>query len=283
MSSVSAISSAGSAACAVSSSVPAAFIAPIQPRPVEAKSYYAHLWADAATGRRDHSFPRRVEAGKPLRLTHNRPPAAFGESGAWASVRMHYRTDGGAWTSVAMAPDTYGRAAEICIPATAKGQLQVVFELETASGTKVWDNNGAPGVDYRAEILPTGGATIRFLEDWTHDVTGTLRPGQTVAIAYDVTRLLQFLWGTTYNGMATYGASVFVSFDGKPAEEFRFGGDFQQVEMPKLKVPEGAHTMSVWFRGSARGPAHFMGTPVGGAAWDSAWGHNYNFAIAQAA
>ena len=232
-------------------------------------------------------FPKVVEAGKPVRITYSRRPEDLGVVGAIAQVTAGVRIDGGPPQRVRLdmqARDDHrfkiGPMAEVVIPDSARNELVVAFEVETRDGRRVWDDNGGRTVGYRATILPKGGALIRFDADWTHAVVGDLRQGETVRVAYDVGRLLKFLTGTSLNGLATYVASLFVSFDDGPAQEHRFGRDFETAELPAFRVPPTATTMCLWFVGSARGGHTFNNIHVGGFAYDSNWGKNYRFPIA---
>jgi hypothetical protein len=273
-------------ACRLPCLTPAPDPGDVHPVPVAATRYRAAVWTDPVTGVTHSDFPPAVEAGKPVLLGYSRRLQDLGVEGELQEVVARVRIDGGDWQRVPFdmqARDDHrfkiGPVAQLMIPDWARDELQVAFELVARDGRRIWDNNGGPGLDYRTTILPQGGALIRFDADWTQTVVGDLRQGETVRVAYDVGRLLRFLTGTSANGLPTYGASLFVSFDDAPPQEYRFGRDFETVDMPSFRVPHGASTLSLWFVGSARGGHTFYDIHVGGFAYDSNWGQNYRFPV----
>jgi hypothetical protein len=204
---------------------------------------------------------------------------------------MHWRVAGGPVQSRVLVDGSRDRQTgelvrlpgRIDLGADARGEIEMWFEQETTDGRTLWDS--AFGQNYRARIVPTAGTTIRFDENWDEAQSAPVRAGDAVRFAYDVDRMLGRLAGTQHHGAPTWSVSAFVSFDGGPAQELplvvpRHGPQGGTLELLPFEgctvVPEGAHQMSVWFRGTSYAGAR---DNIGGPAWDSDFGRNYSFPV----
>ena len=101
-----------------------------------------------------------------------------------------------------------------------------------------------------------------------------IKRGQSFEVAYDVDRLRNDLGNGWYRMGPTFFAAAYVSFDGKPAQEFRLTNyDMQgniSVAQPRVQVPDDAKDVRIWFYGSTQG---------GRFQYDSNYGANYHFAV----
>lgn len=234
-------------------------------------------------------FPAIAEAGKPFYLRYHRGLSDLGTTGEISKIRAHYRVDGGAVKTKLIADGTHDLhtaqlqriPAKLTVPNSASGEVEYWFEIETKDGRRLYDSDF--GANYRVPIAPRGGATLRFDDLWGEAVSGPIRAGETMRIAYDVDRLKQFLRGTFHHGAPTWSVQAFISFDGKAPSELPLLA-IQRGEMGQhldvvpyeaaVKVPEDAHSVRLWFRGSSYG-----GSVFGGPAWDSDHGANYTYPV----
>lgn len=276
----------------------------IFPKPMPAASYAAtfsfiHRWNELTlsptSGAAGPQLPSFVEAGKPFTVNYNRSPQDIGQQGTVASVDMFYRVGGSNEVKTAKIADgsrdmrsgqLLYMPAKLDIPAQAKGDLEYWFRMKTTDGRELWDSDF--GKNFHATIVPQGGSTIKFDENWDEKSSGPVYAGETLRLAYDSDRLKQFLRGTSHHGGATWHVSAFVSFNDRPAVELPItvpergaqGGmtvDMNTHEVA-IAVPDDATKVSVWFRGSSYGGSvHNLGGP----AWDSDMGRNYTFAVQQ--
>jgi hypothetical protein len=234
-------------------------------------------------------MPETAEAGKPFAVTYYRNLSDVGGQGELAKIQLKYRIDGGPVKTKSIAVgqrdlhtgQLIRLPAKIDLPANAKGEIEYWFELESKTGHKYYDSDF--GKNYHANIIPAGGSVVKFDDLWGDAVSGPIKAGGTLRIAYDVDRLKQFLYGTWHHGAPTWNISAFVSFDGRGAVEipltvpkrgqFGVSQDMIPVEAA-VEVPADAKQVSLWFRGSSYGGSRF-----GGPAWDSNYGVNYNYPV----
>jgi hypothetical protein len=114
-------------------------------------------------------------------------------------------------------------------------------------------------------------ATIRFADDFTEHVTGSLVAGGAVRIDYDLDRLTECRGST--GGSEVWGVSGYVQFDDGEPETFglsRLDGGRVVSEVATIAIPDGATRMTTWFSVSNR---------WGCIAYDSDFGANYGWDI----
>lgn len=278
---------------------PSPFTEQIAPRPLPVTSYGANFstwsrWNSVDVGQNAGAgWPQLLgmaEAGKPYVVTYSKELADLGQQGELKKITLHYRIDGGPVKKKAIADgsrDLQSGAllripAKVDIPATARGEIEYWFVLETKNGQKHYDSDY--GKNFHADIAPAGGAVVKFDDLWGEAINGPIKAGETLRIGYDVDRLKQFMYGTWHHGFPTWSIVAFVSFDGKPATELPIvvpqrgpngGGvsDMIPVEAA-IEVPKDAKNVSIWFRGSSYG-----GSVFGGNCWDSNFGKNYTYDV----
>lgn len=277
---------------------PSPFSAEIAPRPQPARSYSVHhtswsrypsidLTPTSSWGA--PAFPELAEAGKPFVVDYQRGLSDLGQQGELKKVTLHYRIDGGPVKKKVIADGQRDLQtgqliripAKLAIPATAKGEVEYWFSLESKSGGKFYDSDY--GKNFHANIVPAGGVMVKLDDLWGDAVSGPIKAGGTLRIAYDVDRLKQFLQGTWHHGAPTWNIMAYVSFDGQPPLELPVtipnrGDHGMYVDMVPVElaveVPSSARQVSLWFRGSSYG-----GSVFGGNAWDSRHGANYNYPV----
>lgn len=252
-----------------------------------------HRWADIevapniAVG--GPQLPFIAEAGKPFRVRYARNPADIGQSGTPARITLKWRMEDGPVHTAMIADGTRDmRSGELLrrdvildIPTDARGTLATWFEVETTDGALLFDSDY--GRNYRAQIVPVGGAALRFDDWWGEQLHGELVAGGALRLPYDTDRLRQFLYGTTHRGFETWNVTAFVQFmtaNGAQtpielpltvAERGPQGSTIGTATYePAIPIPDDATEVSVWFRGSSYG-----GSVFGGNAWDSNEGLNY--------
>lgn len=208
-----------------------------------------------------------AEAGKPLTLvTH---PDMFATA---AKVDVVYRFPGEREEHRLPILDgtrDMRTGAPVCLPATfdvpadASGTLRIAFEVTGQDGHKrtQWNPH------YDAIVMPKGGATVVFDDDWGETVHGQVQAGEKLQLAYDADRLKEVL-GTGGDVRMT----ACVSFDGEPPVELPLNLDREPgtTFLPALQVPYDAQNVRVWFRGEGDGKVDY----------DSDFGKNYAFAVA---
>ena len=252
----------------------------IEPRPFEIKQYVA---------KRDYFesermlFPPFAEAGKPIAVTYDpkylldrdRKPVTDADG-----VKVRSRADGAKeWTTCELQKKANGSfAGAIDVPADANRELQVVVEVSRPGKPAVWDNNGAPGVDYRTPIVPQGGAVLRFDENWDESlVSGELKPGGALRILYDASRVLNHLKFSHYNGVMC-DVNMLVQFDSREpvvvplVRPKSAQAPVDTVVVPAIRIPEDASEVRISFVADSNiGPREV--------AWDSDFGRDYRFPV----
>lgn len=212
---------------------------------------------------RDPSFV--AEAGKPLAVVP--PPRLFG--GGTKSVAFTWRLDDGRTGTTPITDGTRDPRtgalvplpARVDVPPDAAGRLRIRFEVEDKDGRvrTQWDPS------YDAVVLPKGGATVFFGDDFTYGVDGQIRASETLRIAYDADRLQKIIGRVDVDD-----ARACVSFDGAPPIELPLLGEGGVAFLPGVRVPDDALSVEIWFKGSAGGE-------IG---WDSRLGKNFTFDVA---
>ncbi|MBI3180993.1 MAG: hypothetical protein HYZ28_02485 [Myxococcales bacterium] len=222
--------------------------------------------------------PHGVEAGKPLVVSYFQEPSHLGRPDAkLTSVKMHYRIDGRDYPPLEVvgrgrySAEPVRLTKQIDIPADAKGELEYWFECATDRGETLWDSKF--GENYRLNIIPVSGGTIRFDDLWGESVKGPLQAGGTLRLSYDADRVRQFLgdqWHRTGNTLSITGH---VSFDGRPPVVLPISTfDTQHgihLHEAAVEIPSDARKASIWFKG----------TGVANSIYDSDFGANYTFDV----
>ncbi len=117
-------------------------------------------------------------------------------------------------------------------------------------------------------------AQLTFGEDWSEKLTGAMRGGGTVRIAYDLDRIRDCRGET--NDSQVWGAGGYASFDGGEPVAFelsRLSNGAVVPVIPELEIPSSATTIELWFAVSNK---------WGCIAYDSNMNANYQFDITPA-
>ncbi len=162
----------------------------------------------------------------------------------------------------------------------ALGQLQVAPYAVMPEGGRLFDHNRNPG-DFANYIVAapdyaiapaasvctaTVGATLVFAADWSEQRTGALAAGGEATIAYDLARLSTCRgepWDITAN--VRFGDPSPGGLGGEQVTASVRGGS------ASFTVPPNAQELVIWFEN----------TGAGCQAWDSNYGANYTFDLAQ--
>lgn len=197
-------------------------------------------------------------AGRPLVINYQRNRGTIGaHDESLSTLTFHSRIDGVPQPpqQVTCDPgrtDAYGSKFTLDIPADAKGEVEYWFEAKTESGKTLWDSKA--GANYKVDVIPGGGPTLRFDDLWGEVVSGPIKAGGSFELAYDVDRLRQFLSNGWYRMGNTFHVKAHVSFDGKPAKSYPLTNwtmDHElQVTQPTIEVPDDAREVRIWFHGS---------------------------------
>lgn len=154
------------------------------------------------------------------------------------------------------------------IPLNHPGELEVWFQVTSASGCTAWDSDY--GHNFRFQVQEAG-PTVRFLGDWRVEATASTVGAKNVVFEYEPSRLPRCRQG--YNGLPTWDILLWYRFDGGSASYFpttRVDGTTRLMNPVVLAVPSGAKHLEVWFKGNDR---------AGCVEWDSRYGQNYHFAL----
>jgi hypothetical protein len=253
--------------------------------------------------RTSRSTLAQVRAGGFVGLRFEEPVPSGSGRGIVESVRSFVRIDGGPirTTDVRAGDEAAGFRAGVesganhlvRIPATARRSIELWTEVAFRGGERVWESNG--GRNFIAEIVPTGGATIRF--DATGEalsgpsLAGRARAGSALTVHYDTARMDRLLAGRAdrvclghpYTGSKPYvpGTVGWLSFRDGAGQEIR-RISLQSVVPSNtawsttVRIPDGARKAAIWFQARC---------PVQGASgvlwdeWDSNFGRNFVVSI----
>ena len=228
----------------------------------------------------DHYLPSGMTgaiAGKPLVVNYLRNRSSIGaDDEVLSTLTFHSRIDGVAQppqqvTCDPARTDAYGSKFALDIPAGAKGEVEYWFEATTHSGKTLWDSKG--GANFKLDIVPSGGPTVRFDDLWGEAVSGPIRAGGSFQLAYDVDRLRQFIGDGWYRVGNTLHIAAYVSFDDKPAHKYSITSWDKDhnlhVTQPTVEVPADAREVRIWFQGTTVGPRMY----------DSNYNADYRFPI----
>lgn len=186
----------------------------------------------------------------------------------------------------------------ISATAIARSRIELVPFLRRPSGARVFDHNRHPG-DFDNYVLtydsgfsvgddaavcpaerPRTAARIEFRGDWEELQRGTIVRGGTLRVDYALTRLPQ-CQDSSYSGYAAWNTTGYARFSpsGQVVEanlverEDMFGHAFHSKPF-ELEVPSDAESVDLWFMTSGLRCT---------ATYDSNYGENYRFAVADRA
>ncbi len=150
--------------------------------------------------------------------------------------------------------------------------LAVWFFASDEYGCTQWDSNY--GRNFHFALVADAPAVHFRWPGWAYDQSGPIVAGHDLLVDYDIRRLPYCR--QDYNGLQTWDVTVGYAFDGGAAQSASLTtspNDYQRVQAPaRVSVPSGAHTMQMWFENHDR---------TGCQNWDSAYGANYHFDLAQ--
>lgn len=148
------------------------------------------------------------------------------------------------------------------------GVLKIWFEVTNRWGCRWFDSNF--GQNYVFDVV--SGAGVRFNQDWSTTVEGTLGQSGAMIVEYALERLpLCRAW---YRGFAAWGVVAYARFDGGPllsAPVMRREGQDLVAAPAAFAIPPGAKEVELWF----------FNSDIGGCQqYDSNWGQNYHLSVA---
>lgn len=199
-------------------------------------------------------------------------PGRFPACGTDGTVVVGVRSEDGPVTETVLDGGTPGDArwGTLVLPATGR-ELQVWLRVEGDDGCVEYDSEF--GRNYRFPLHAWRPVRVRFGDDWTETVEGTLEPGGVLVVDYDVDRLP---WcRVVYRGFPGWEILAHVRFDAGgpvPAQSVtRLNG--MSSDMARLlavfPIPDDAHHAELWFENDQYPPTC--------QAWDSDFGSNYHF------
>jgi Family of unknown function (DUF6209) len=211
-----------------------------------------------------------VVAGREVRISTER---TLQTSEVVKELRLHARVGGVLQPPLSIDPRSQPKSFALQLPPDANGELEFWFEGITASGASVWDSLDAQ--NFHLPIYPQPKALLAFDEQWNEQQTGTLEPGGTFELAYDVDRIRQFTGDLWYRMGPTLTVKAFVSFDGGPPQLHHLLSYHPETHepaasMPTVAIPKDARSMRVWFEGRGIGISP---------RYDSDYSRDYRFSV----
>ncbi|MFZ9519418.1 MAG: DUF6209 family protein [Silvanigrellaceae bacterium] len=167
-------------------------------------------------------------------------------------------------------------------------KLFVIPYLQTTDGRRIFDHNTSLGdsdsvmltgeFDWTMNSDPAvcpvagkGSSTLRFLGNWEIEQRGHPRPGQSLLIEYDLSRLPQ-CQASSNNGLPAWQTEALIRFLPNGEEFISTLSSMQNGKITgtpaRFEIPEGSTDAHVWFRTRGRNCE---------GAWDSNYGRNYEF------
>jgi hypothetical protein len=147
--------------------------------------------------------------------------------------------------------------------------LAIWFHNSDDSGCSDWDSDYGRNFHF---TIQSSGPVIHFKRDWSITVDGTLAPGGTVVIDYDLARAP--FCRADYNGYQTWDVLADYHFDGAAITQTSLTQTTafnQRVAAPaRLAIPAGVHSLELWFENNDRTGCH---------QYDSNYGRNYSFSF----
>jgi hypothetical protein len=170
--------------------------------------------------------------------------------------------------------------------------IQVIPYLQTVAGTHLFDHNEFSG-NYQLtsinnwSIHPDGttcydppspaSASVIFSDGWQQTPSGIFGPGGKLDVSYDLDRMPQCFSAST-DGVSAWNTEAYAYFTpGKQLISQSVKGaldpttDKWTSSLFETDIPQDATSVALWFETSGEGCA---------TSWDSAYGQNYNYAIA---
>ncbi len=150
--------------------------------------------------------------------------------------------------------------------------LAVWFYASDEGGCSQWDSSF--GDNFHFALAETTPAVHFRWPGWNVDASPAPRAGSDLLVDYDIRRLPNCR--QDYNGYQTWDVTVGYRFDGGAAASASLTiapTDYQRIQhFARLSAPPGAKTIEMWFENHDR---------TGCQLWDSQYGNNYRFALAQ--
>ena len=167
-------------------------------------------------------------------------------------------------------------------------KLFVIPYLQTTDGRRIFDHNTSLGdsdsvmlssdLDWTLKseqalcpVAGKGASTLRFLANWDIEQRGQPRPGQTLLIEYDLSRLPQ-CQASSNNGLPAWQTEAMIRFLPNGEEFSASLSSLQNGKMlatpARFEIPDGSTDAQVWFRTRGRSCE---------SSWDSNYGRNYEF------
>jgi hypothetical protein len=200
-------------------------------------------------------------------------PSRFPTCGTDGTVFAGTTTEDGLVTETVLDGGTPGDArwGTVELPPSGR-ELQVWLRVEGDDGCVEYDSEF--GRNYRFALHAWRPVRVRFGDDWSETVEGTLEPGGVLVVDYDIDRLP---WcRVIYRGWPGWEILAHVRFDAGgpvPAQSVtRLNGMYSSDMLRVLAVfpiPDDAHHAELWFENDQYPPTC--------QAWDSDFGNNYHF------
>jgi len=229
--------------------------------PPGASLYFGPEWRESASGPLYHG----------ARIAITADASRFPSCGTAGRVTASVRVEGGEILAVQLDEGTAGqeRRGSFVLPSSGD-QLEIWLSAEAGTCTE-WDSQF--GSNYRFELRPWLPARVRFSDDWSETVEGSLVQGGELVLDYDWDRLP---WcRIIYRGFPCWDIIAHVRFDGRevPGQSVvrPNGPSVRERVLAVFPVPEDASQAEVWFENDQYPPTC--------QAWDSDFGRNYWFDI----
>jgi hypothetical protein len=209
-------------------------------------------------------------AGGQLRIVYDLSRLSFCRApsvGAW-TLTGYAMTNRGPVQSFVVANDaTVGTTAEVLLPLTTGGNLELWFQEAHVQGCSNWDSN----LNWNHHAKVWQNPTLTFSDNWTQSLHGTLQGGTTLMVDYDIDRLGQCRG--QYMNYETWGVWVEYRINGGPVLTHdltvawgEWNQEFRKGTPAFIPLPAGPGTLEMWFVNMDR---------KGCAAYDSRFGQNY--------
>jgi len=209
----------------------------------------------------------------PARLPNCR--ATYAGMPTWSILMYHRFAADGEAQYVPLSPQGALMRATIDVPEDAE-RVELWFLNNDRASCSEYDS--ALGANFVFPVtLPVQPTDVHFTGDWEQRADGDIEQGGLMRLLYAPERLracrATYAGGRAWNILASW---VFAP-GGQTGSVALYDGDYyageEAITQPSLQVPDDATSVQLWFSNSDR---------AGCAAWDSAFGHNYEFDVVPA-